>query len=137
MDFERLVDRLAIANEARDLLERRNAATLVDAEYLLAPRVTLINEQQRIVRVVNAPEEARRDPPRILAHRYTDTLTKPRVVPVGRYRTRPNPRDVDYRVAKIAAGDDLLALLRDEVEPSVIVRRFSNGHTDLLTAFDV
>jgi hypothetical protein len=59
------------------------------------------------------------------------------VEPVGRYHARRNPRDVDYRVSKVAAGDDLLALLRDKVEPSVIVRRFSNGHTDLLTAFDV
>jgi Protein of unknown function (Hypoth_ymh) len=38
---------------------------------------------------------------------------------------------------KTAAGDDLLALLRDEVEPSVAVRRFSNSGADLLTAFDV
>jgi hypothetical protein len=38
-------------------------------------------------------------------------------------------------VPKTAAGDDLLALLRDEIEPSVVERRFSNGATDLLTSF--
>jgi hypothetical protein len=89
VDFERLVDRLAIANEAQVLLERRNAATLIDAEYVLQPRVTLIDEDRRLVCVVNAPEEARRDPPRILAHWYTDTLTESLVETVG--DTTPAP----------------------------------------------
>jgi hypothetical protein len=34
-------------------------------------------------------------------------------------------------------GDDLLALLADEVEPTVVVRRHSNGDTDLLTSFEM
>jgi hypothetical protein len=36
-----------------------------------------------------------------------------------------------------AAGNDLIALLRDEIEPSVVVRRYAGGDTDLLTSFEM
>jgi hypothetical protein len=39
-------------------------------------------------------------------------------------------------VSRSAVGDDLIALLADEVEPTVVVRRYSNGDTDLLTSFE-
>jgi hypothetical protein len=55
--------------------------------------------------------------------------------PVGKYHDRPNERDIDYVVPRTAAGDDLIALLADEVEPTV-VRRYPNGDTDLLTSFE-
>jgi hypothetical protein len=57
-------------------------------------------------------------------------------VMVGRYHAHAGPPDLDYRLPRTAAGDDLLALLADELEPTVMVRRWSNGHTDLLTIFD-
>jgi hypothetical protein len=41
-------------------------------------------------------------------------------------------------VFRSAAGDDLIALLRDGIEPTVVVRRYSNGDTDLLmTSFEM
>jgi hypothetical protein len=46
-------------------------------------------------------------------------------------------RDIDYVVSRSAAGDALIALLADEVEPTVVVRRYSNGDTDLLTSFEM
>jgi hypothetical protein len=59
------------------------------------------------------------------------------VKPVGKYHDRPNGRDIDYVVSRSAAGDALTALLADEVEPTVVVRRCSNGDTDLLTSFEM
>ncbi|HET6755943.1 MAG TPA: hypothetical protein VFH23_18540 [Jiangellaceae bacterium] len=59
------------------------------------------------------------------------------VEPVGKYRERPNGRDIDYVVSSSAAGDDLIALLADEIEPSVVVRRCAGGDTDLLTSFEI
>jgi hypothetical protein len=38
---------------------------------------------------------------------------------------------------KTGAGDDLIALLRDEIEPTVVVRRYPNGDTDLLTSLEM
>jgi hypothetical protein len=35
-----------------------------------------------------------------------------------------------------AAGNDFIALLADEVEPTVVVRRYSTGDTDVLTSFE-
>jgi hypothetical protein len=40
-------------------------------------------------------------------------------------------------VSRSASGDDLLALLRDEIDPTVLMRRYSNGDTDLLTSFEM
>ena len=57
--------------------------------------------------------------------------------PVGKYHHRPNWRDIDYVVSRSAAGDALIALLADEVEPTVVVRRYPNGDTDLLTSFQM
>jgi hypothetical protein len=42
----------------------------------------------------------------------------------------------DYVVSKTAAGDDLIALLADEIEPTVVVRRYSNGTDLLMTSFE-
>jgi hypothetical protein len=33
-------------------------------------------------------------------------------------------------VSRSAAGDTLIALLADEIEPTVVVRRYSNGDTE-------
>jgi hypothetical protein len=55
--------------------------------------------------------------------------------PVGKYHDRSNWRDIDYVVSRSAAGDALIALLADEVGPTVVVRRYSTGDTDLLTSF--
>jgi hypothetical protein len=132
--WDRLVDRAVIAAEAAAVAERRCNVAVVNAEYLLAPRVKLVDEQQRLVRFGNAPASAR--PPRVLSHWYTDTMHRRGVEAIGKYHDRPNWRDIDYRVPKTAAGDHLIALLRDEIEPSVVERRFSNGATDLLTSFE-
>jgi hypothetical protein len=40
-------------------------------------------------------------------------------------------------VSRSAAGNDLIALLRDEIEPSVVVWRYSGGGADLLTSFEM
>jgi hypothetical protein len=44
----------------------------------------------------------------------------------------------DYVLSRSAVGDYLIALPADEVEPTVVVRRYSNGDTDLLmTSFEM
>jgi hypothetical protein len=40
-------------------------------------------------------------------------------------------------VSRSAAGDALIVLLADEVEPTAVVRRYSNGDTDRLTSFEM
>jgi hypothetical protein len=107
------------------------------AAYLAAPRVRLVDQQRRIVRVVNAPVEARRHPPPTLRHWWTDTMYRHGFELVGRFHGRPTPRDIDYVVPRTAPGEDFLTILRDEVEPTVVVRRYSNGDNDLLTSFQM
>jgi hypothetical protein len=55
---------------------------------------------------------------------------------IGTHHDRLNGRDIDDVVSRSAAGDALIALLADEIEPTVVVRRYSNGDTDLLTSFE-
>jgi hypothetical protein len=81
----------------------------------------LVDESRRVVRVVNAPAEARSRPPRILRHYFDDARGRRGVEPVGVFVGSSCERDLDYRIARTGAGDDLLALLRDEVEPSVFM----------------
>jgi hypothetical protein len=138
VDFDRLVDRWAIAHEMLTLVEQRSAEALLAAEWLLRPTLKLVDEQQRIVRVVRAPREVRAYPPPALVHGYWDMLRcERRVEVVGSNRSSGGGgRDIDYTLVRTAGGDELLALLRDEIEPSVVVRRFVGGGTDLLTSFD-
>jgi hypothetical protein len=42
----------------------------------------------------------------------------------------------DYVLSRSAAGDDLIALMADEIEPTVVVRRYSNGTDLLMTSFE-
>jgi hypothetical protein len=121
VDFDRLVDRAAIWREYGAIVERRQAQAMRTAEYLAAPRVQPVDEPRRIVRVRNAPVEARSRPPRILRHYFNDARGRRGVEPVGVYTGRSCERDLDHRIAKTAAGDALLAMLRDEVEPSVFM----------------
>jgi hypothetical protein len=95
-----------------------------NAEYLAPPGLKLLDESRRVVRVQNAPPDARRRPPRVLQHWHAAAPpSRSGVEPVGKYHDRPNGRDIDYVVSRSAAGDDLIALLADEVEPTVVVRR--------------
>jgi hypothetical protein len=111
---------------------------VVNAEYLAQPRLKLLDESRPVVRVQNAPPDARRRPPRVLQHWHAAAPpSRSGVEPVAKYHDRPNGRDIDYVVSRTAAGDELLALLRDEIEPTVVVHQFSNGATDLLTSFEV
>jgi hypothetical protein len=136
VDWDRMVDRWAIATEHVHIADRQQYIALRNAEYLAQPRLKLLDSSRRMVRVQNAPLDARRRPPRVLSHWYSDTMHRRGVEPVGRYYDRPNGRDIDYVVSRSATGDDLLALLRDEIEPSVVVRRYAGGATDLLTSFE-
>jgi hypothetical protein len=61
VDLDRLIVRLAIWQEAAQLAEYRHSLAMEAAEYLVAPRVKLADEARRIVRVLNAPPEARRN----------------------------------------------------------------------------
>jgi hypothetical protein len=134
--WDRLVDRYAIATEQVHLAERFSDVAMVNAEYLVRPRLKLLDESRRVVRVQNAPPDARRRPPRLLFHWHAAAPpSRSRVEPVGKYHDRPNWRDIDYRVPRSAAADDLLALLRDEIEPSVVMRRYAGGGSDLLATF--
>jgi hypothetical protein len=75
--------------------------------------------------------------PRVLKHWHAAApRSRSGLEPVDKYHDRPNGRDIDYVVSRSAAGDDLIALLADEVEPTVVERRFSNGAPDLLTSFE-
>jgi hypothetical protein len=95
-----------------------------NAEYLAPPGLKLLDESRRVVRVQNAPPDARRRPPRVLQHWHAAAPpSRSGVEPVGKYHDRQNGRDIDYVVSRSAAGDDLIALLADEVEPTVVVRR--------------
>jgi hypothetical protein len=72
-----------------------------------------------------------------LAHGYWDMTTyRSQTAAVGRYHASPNPLDLDYRLFRTAGGEELLALVADEAEPSVVLRRFKGGGTDLLTTWD-
>ena len=135
-DFEPAIDRAVIWQEAVDIAERQLERAAADAAYLTAPRVQLVDEQQRVVRVVNAPPEARRHPPAVLHHWWDDTLGQRGFEPVARCCGQPNPRDIDYVVSRTRPGDGLLALLRDDVEPSVVVNNLPHGHRRLATSFD-
>ena len=130
-DFERAIDRAVIWKEAADIAERQLEWATADAAYLTAPRVQLLDEQRRIVRVVNAPPEARRHPPAVLHHWWDDTLGRRGFEPVARCSGQPNPRDLDYVVSRTRAGDALLELLRDDVEPSAVV-----NNSKLVTSFE-
>jgi hypothetical protein len=74
-----------------------------------------------------------------LAGSLASELGSPRnmLEPVGKYHYRPNGRDIDYVLSKSAAADDLIALLADDVEPTVVVRRYAGGDTDLFTSFEM
>jgi hypothetical protein len=123
---------------------------VVNAEYLAQPRLKLLDESRRVVPSAERPAGcwpppaagaqalARRRPPRVLKHWHAAAPpSRSGLEPVGKYHDRPNGRDIDYVVPRSAAGDDLIALLADEVEPTVIVRRYSTGDTDLLTSFEM
>ena len=137
VDFERLVDRYSIALDAQTVAERQQHAALRNAAYLVAPRVTLADAERRIVRVRNAPAKARRRPPRLLSYDWTDPLHGRSVEPVGKLHDgAPGGLDLDYRLSRTRAGDELLALVRDGIEPTVTVRQFTGGGSDLLAIFD-
>jgi hypothetical protein len=134
--WDRLVDRWAIATEQVHIADRFSDRAMANAEYLVQPRLKLLDGSRRVVRVQNAPPDARRRPPRVLSHWFTDTLHRSGVEPVGTYHDRPTGRDLDYLVSTVPAGDALLVLLADGIEPSVVVRQFSGGGSDLLTSFE-
>jgi hypothetical protein len=135
-DFERAIDRAVIWKEAAEIAERQLDQAMDNAAYLAAPRVRLVDEQRRIVRVVNAPVEARRHPPRTLRHWWTDTLHRRGFELVGRYHGRPTERDIDYVVPQTAPGEDFLTILRDQCEPSAVVKNPLTGRAELLTSFE-
>jgi hypothetical protein len=88
-DLERLIDQWAIYREYQNLVEYRHSLAMDAAEYLAAPRVTMVDKQRRIVRVVNAPQEARRNPPRTLSHHWTDAYHRGTTEPVGKLHGQP------------------------------------------------
>jgi hypothetical protein len=90
-------------------------------DRLVAPRVKLVDESRRLVRVLDAPLAARSRPPRILRHYFNDAMYRHDVEPVGVFIGRSGEWDLDYRIVRTGAGDALLAMLRDEVEPSVFM----------------
>jgi hypothetical protein len=135
-DFERAIDRAVIWKEAAEIAERQLDQAMDNAAYLAAPRVRLVDEQRRIVRVVNAPVEARRHPPPTLQHWWTDTMYRHGFELVGRFHGRPTERDIDYVVPRTAPGEDFLAILRDQADPSVVVRNPSGSRAELLTSFE-
>jgi hypothetical protein len=67
--------------------------------------------------------------------------SKPHATPGGHGGAIPRSRPARWTSITGSRGPPpgtiCLALLRDEVERSVVVRRFSNGSADLLTTFDV
>jgi hypothetical protein len=135
--WDRLVDRYAIATEAVHMAERRGDVAMANAEYLVQPRLKLLDESRRIVRVQNAPPDACRRPPRVLTHWHAAAPpSRSGLEPVGKYHDRPNMLDIDYVVPRSAAGDDLIALLADEIEPTVVVRCYSTGTDLLMTSFE-
>jgi hypothetical protein len=88
--------------------------------------------------VRNAPPSRTRRPPRLLTRWHAAARpNRSGVEPVGKYHDRPNERDIDYMVPRSAAGYDLIALLADEVEPTLVMRRYPNGDTDLFTSFEM
>jgi hypothetical protein len=121
VEFDRLVDRAAICREIGEIVERRQFHAMRNAEYLAAPRLQLVDEERRIVRVVNAPVEARSRPPKILRHYYDDAMYRKGVEPVGIFHNQPFWRDLDYRIVRTAPGNALLAMLRDDINPSVVM----------------
>jgi hypothetical protein len=135
-DLERLEIRAAITREYEELVEYRTALAMQSAQWMLLPRVTLVDEQRRIVRVVNAPEEARSNPPRLLSHHWTDAYSRGTTEPVGKFHRQSSPRDLDDVLFPTSGGDELFALVADDAAPSVVVRRFTNGGSGLLTSFD-
>jgi len=86
---------------------------MVNAGYLAQPRLKLLDESRRVVRVQNAPPDA----PAAAAGAHALARGRPPsrsgLEPVGKYHDRPNERDIDYRIAKTAAGDVLITLLAD------------------------
>jgi hypothetical protein len=88
-------------------------------------------------RAGGAGAKRRRRPPQLLTHWHAAAPpNRSGLEPVGKYHDRPNGQDIDDVLSRSAAGDDLIALVADEVEPTVVVRRYSNGDTDLLTSFE-
>jgi hypothetical protein len=137
IDLDRLEIRGQIAAEALNLIEYRQELARRSAQYMTAPRVKLVDEERRLVRVQNAPDEARRNPPRLLSHHWTDAYHQHHSEPVGKFVGRPSPRDLDYVLLATSGGDELLALVVGEAEPSVIVHRLMDGRTKLVTTFEV
>ena len=86
-----LMDRYAIAHEQFHIAERFSDVAMANAEYLLAPRVRLVDAQQRLVRVVYAPASARLHPPRVPSLWYTDTMYRRGVEAVGTYHDPTKP----------------------------------------------
>jgi hypothetical protein len=95
VDLDRLIVRLAIWQEAAQLAEYRHSLAMEAAEYLVAPRVKLADEARRIMRVLNAPPEARRNPLRTLSHHWIDAYHRSTTAAVGKFRGQPSPRDLD------------------------------------------
>jgi hypothetical protein len=137
VDWDRIVFRAVIVSEAPEITEQSADVAMVNAEKWARPRLQLLDESRRVVRVQNAPPDARRHLPWLLKHWHAAAPpSRSGLEPVGKYHDRPNVLDVDYVVPRSAAGDALIALLADEVEPTVVVRRHSIG-TDLLTLFEM
>jgi hypothetical protein len=111
-DWDRLVDRYAIATEQVHLAERFSGGAMANAEYLGRPRLKLLDESRRAVRVQNAPPDARRRPPQLLTHWHAAAPpSRSGLEPVGTCHDRPNMLDIDYVLPRSAAGDDLIARL--------------------------
>ena len=51
-DWDRLVDRATIAHEQVHIAERLSDVAMVNAEWLVQPRLKLLDESRRVVRVL-------------------------------------------------------------------------------------
>jgi len=93
---------------------------VVNAEYLAQPRLKLLDDSRRLVRVQNAPPDARRRPPRVLQHWHAAAPPSwSSLEPVAKYHDRPNGRDIDYVVSRpagqvVAPGPPLCSSLLTE-----------------------
>lgn len=136
-DFDRLVDRAAIARETLDIVERRQDLALMGAEHMTRPRARLVDLERRLVRVRNAPVPARRNPPTKLSYLWTDPISnRTHSEPVAKLAGRPTPLDIDFRVIQgTRASAEFLSLLED-FDMSVTVTRLSSGRVHMLATFD-
>jgi hypothetical protein len=132
-----LVDRYAIATGQIDLAERPGGGAMANAEYLVQPRLKLLDESRRVVRVQNAPPDARRRPPRVLTHWHAAAPpSRNGPEPVGNYHDRPTGGTSTTWCPGPPLATTSSRDWPDEIEPTVVVRRYSNGTDLLMTSFE-